>query len=48
MFEEHTANFLDPIAKVWSHSSILGISGIRKKKKVSLRVRKAKKRKTAI
>ena len=41
-------NFLDPIAQVWNHSSILGIAGMRKKKKAPLKAKKAKKRKPAI
>jgi len=28
---DYTTGFLDPIAKVWNHSSILGIAACRKK-----------------
>jgi len=48
MAEENVTNFLDPIAQVWNMSSILGITGMRKKKKVPLKARKTKKRKPAL
>jgi len=48
MIEGNAANFLDPIAQVWNMSSILGVAGIRKKKKVPLKAKKAKKRKPVI
>ncbi|MFA5272132.1 MAG: hypothetical protein WC412_07340 [Candidatus Omnitrophota bacterium] len=41
-------NFLDPIAQVWNMSSILGIAGMRKKKKVSCKAKKTKNRKPVI
>lgn len=39
---DSSTSFLDPIAKVWNHSSILGIAAVCKKKP-ALKAKKAKK-----
>jgi hypothetical protein len=39
---DSSTSFLDPIAKVWNHTSILGIA-VSRKKKVLLKAKKQKK-----